>query len=189
MKSELEHKLCKRFPWLYAGYGGSIESEGLHFGLQHGDGWFNIIWMLSLALEEEYKKLYPWHKRLYHRIYMRIPIEWIHAWNDLMKKQPLWFQKKTDFGHLPRFYNYNWRPNYPRASQIKEKYGTLRYYMTCETDEMSKYIGLAEGLSSEVCEQCGKWGKTRGEYWLYTACEDHSKPEDLSDSEKEALSD
>jgi len=57
-----------------------------------------------------------------------------------------------------------------RASQIKEKYGTLRFYMTSETDAMSTIIDKATSQSSKTCESCGKPGKLRGSGWLFTRC-------------------
>lgn len=65
--------------------------------------------------------------------------------------------------------------NIPVASQVKEKYGTLRFYINSGTDEAYKIIEEAEKKSSEVCEFCGKEGKLRGGSWLYTACDEHSK--------------
>lgn len=62
--------------------------------------------------------------------------------------------------------------NRVRASQVKEKYATLRFYMTCETDEMSYLIGEAEHKSAITCEQCGAKGRVRGDGWYYTACDD-----------------
>jgi len=59
---------------------------------------------------------------------------------------------------------------YPCASQVKEKYGTLRFYMTCETGEMSAIIEKAERQSARTCETCGRPGKIRGKYWLSTRC-------------------
>lgn len=56
--------------------------------------------------------------------------------------------------------------------QIKEKFGTLRFYTTYETDEVFELIRKAEKLSESTCENCGKEGKTqqiRG--WYFTACE------------------
>ena len=58
------------------------------------------------------------------------------------------------------------------AVQIKEKYGTLRYYMSCETDEISELIREAEALSSQTCERCGKFGKMRGKHWYEVRCDD-----------------
>lgn len=62
----------------------------------------------------------------------------------------------------------------PRASQIKEKFGTLRFYMTCTTDEMDKITNEAENKSEVTCEQCGEKGElaTTGG-WLMTRCKKH----------------
>jgi hypothetical protein len=61
----------------------------------------------------------------------------------------------------------------PRAAQVKEKFGTLRFCMTSETEEMSAWIQEAEDESAETCETCGAPGKLRGKGWLYTACDEH----------------
>jgi hypothetical protein len=66
----------------------------------------------------------------------------------------------------------------PRFSQVKEKFGTLRIYLTSGTDEMYKITDKAEKKSEKVCETCGRPGKLRGMFWLYTACFKHAKPED-----------
>lgn len=58
------------------------------------------------------------------------------------------------------------------AVQIKEKYGTLRFYMSCETDEMMRLIHEAEALSSQTCENCGAFAKMRGTKWFEVKCDD-----------------
>lgn len=57
------------------------------------------------------------------------------------------------------------------AVQVREKYGTLRFYMGCETDEISELISDAEALSSQTCECCGDVGKMRGTYWSEVRCD------------------
>ena len=60
----------------------------------------------------------------------------------------------------------------PRAIQVKEKYGTLRFYITTGTDEMFDIIEEAETKSADICENCGKPGKMRSDgYWLSTQCD------------------
>ncbi len=59
----------------------------------------------------------------------------------------------------------------PCASQVKEKFGTLRFYMTAETNAMSKAIQHAETRSSKECEQCGQPGIVNGKFWLQCLCE------------------
>lgn len=64
----------------------------------------------------------------------------------------------------------------PCASQVKEKFGTLRFYMTSETDEMWEWIRTAEAQSAKTCEECGAPGQVRSvKWWLSCACEEHSK--------------
>ena len=63
-----------------------------------------------------------------------------------------------------------WEYGYYRASQIKEKYGTLRFYLSGGTDEMYAITDEAEKKSTKTCENCGKPGKLRGKGWYYTRC-------------------
>ena len=60
-----------------------------------------------------------------------------------------------------------------QASQVKEKYGTLRFYLSRATDVMWKAVEEAEEKSETTCETCGKPGSIRGRSWIYTACEEH----------------
>lgn len=60
--------------------------------------------------------------------------------------------------------------DFPRASQVKEKFGTMRFYMTMETDEMSKIIDEVERKSGETCEECGNPGELRRDGWWITLC-------------------
>jgi len=64
----------------------------------------------------------------------------------------------------------------PRASQVKEKFGGLCFYMTSATDEMWDLIHKTETQSYETCETCGKPGEERGGGWIITHCDDcHEK--------------
>lgn len=63
-------------------------------------------------------------------------------------------------------------PYYPMASQVKEKFGRLHFYMTFATEEMWNLIEEAEELSTHVCEFCGDSGETRDTSWIRTLCDD-----------------
>lgn len=67
---------------------------------------------------------------------------------------------------------------HPRASDIKEKYGTLRFYLSSGTDEMYAIVFAAEKKSTKVCEQCGQPGKMRGRNWYYVSCKKHVREEE-----------
>lgn len=59
------------------------------------------------------------------------------------------------------------------AVQVKEKCGTLRYYMSTYTDKISDLIEQAETASATICERCGATGSLiRSNHgWLQTLCE------------------
>lgn len=62
------------------------------------------------------------------------------------------------------------------ASQVKEKYGSLRFYMCSSTDEMEDLISEAEKESTKTCEYCGKPGTIDyDQTWLSCLCEDCKK--------------
>jgi hypothetical protein len=69
----------------------------------------------------------------------------------------------------------NGAKNYPRAFQVKEKFGGLRFYMTHATEEMYDLIEEAENKSYTICEQCGKPGEERGGSWILSLCDECDK--------------
>ena len=56
------------------------------------------------------------------------------------------------------------------ATQIKEKYGTLRFYVDFANDEVYDLIDKAEEESISICEECGEIGQMTGTTWLKTLC-------------------
>jgi hypothetical protein len=78
------------------------------------------------------------------------------------------------------------------AAQVKEKFGTLRFYLDFnETEEAKKEDGstwydivhsiirATENRSEVTCEDCGKRGQTKSHGgWYATLCEEHSKAYD-----------
>lgn len=61
------------------------------------------------------------------------------------------------------------------AVQIKEKFGTLRFYMNQETPFISGAIDLADSMSSSICEECGLPGRSTNKGWIKVLCEEHEK--------------
>jgi hypothetical protein len=58
------------------------------------------------------------------------------------------------------------------ASQVKEKFGTLRFYLESGSDKAYAFIDEAEKLSSKTCEACGAPGSMRARFWLRTLCDE-----------------
>lgn len=61
------------------------------------------------------------------------------------------------------------------ATQIKEKFGGLRFYVNSATDEQYALIDAAEVLADETCEECGAPGIKRNEGWIKTLCDEHAQ--------------
>ena len=61
------------------------------------------------------------------------------------------------------------------AVQVKEKFGTLRFYADGGDDRTDGMISMAEAMSAVTCETCGSPGEIRGRSWFYTACDFHAK--------------
>ena len=66
----------------------------------------------------------------------------------------------------------------PKATQVKEKYGTLSFYIDHADEPVYNFIQFAESMSARVCEECGAPAKLQGKGWYYTACEAHTKEEE-----------
>lgn len=92
------------------------------------------------------------------------------------KLEPLFIiAKETD----PKGYE----AGYYRTVQLKEKFGTGRWYLSGGTDEMQDIVSNWENETEHICETCGKLGSLRGRGWYYTACIDHTKKQDLESLE------
>lgn len=132
MDDVMQRKLQIRFPVLYRDIG-NIETC-MRFGLEVGDGWFDLLWKLSEDLE-------------------------------------------------------NLDPSLV-TSQVKEKFGTLRFYladtdlaMRHEAGEVFSFapqakdervrarISLAEEQSASVCQKCGAPGRMRNGGYVYVSCD------------------
>ena len=69
----------------------------------------------------------------------------------------------------------------PTCAQLKEKFGTLRFYMDPSPDDHSQedrdrfheLIQRAEHASSVTCDVCGLSGKMLHDGWIRVRCEEH----------------
>lgn len=68
-----------------------------------------------------------------------------------------------------------------RVAQVKEKFGTLRFYVDhdyeCEDcsvmDEWRIVEQVLELSSNKTCEVCGRYGRSRSGGWVKTLCDEH----------------
>jgi hypothetical protein len=61
------------------------------------------------------------------------------------------------------------------AQQVKEKFGTLRFYYNGGDDVIDGMVRMAESWSAVACEECGAPGTQNSRGWIKTLCETHRK--------------
>jgi RNA polymerase-binding transcription factor DksA len=191
MKKELDEKLTRAFPLLYANRRGDKRSTAMYWGFACGDGWFDIIWNLSEKLEPIIKNLIKENpnlscescgceKRRHHGSATASPGKCL-----AIHKDP--FSEDEPPGNYWACFCDSYRSSHPKAAQVKEKFGGLRFYMTSENDEIRKLISEAEALSYETCEECGKPGEERDTRWIRTLCDHcHNNWEEIKKKKWEA---
>ena len=59
------------------------------------------------------------------------------------------------------------------AVQVKEKFGTLRFYYDGGDHVTQGIVMMAESLSAVTCEQCGAPGQPDTRGWVKTLCDKH----------------
>lgn len=65
-------------------------------------------------------------------------------------------------------------PEHFYVVQCKEKFGGLRFYITCAPKEVHNMIDEAALKSYTICEKCGAPGKLRDDLdWWLTLCDKH----------------
>ena len=60
------------------------------------------------------------------------------------------------------------------AVQVKEKFGSLRFYVEGGDDYIDGLISMAESISLNTCSECGEKSikNKTGRGWIYTLCKD-----------------
>lgn len=58
------------------------------------------------------------------------------------------------------------------VKQVKEKFGTLRFYYEGGDNVIESYVAMAESLSAFICEECGLCDPSIGQttIWIRTLC-------------------
>ena len=130
-----------------------------------GDGWFDIIDLLCNNIQ------YHIDNTVRQRQYA---IEWNKDVND---PDYDWSVKasyiKREEREVPELVEQ------VVATQIKEKFGTLRFYYDGGDDYIHGLDSMAASMTSRICEECGKPGKIREGGWLKTLCDEHAQEREM----------
>jgi hypothetical protein len=72
------------------------------------------------------------------------------------------------------------------ATQIKEKFGTLRFYYSGGDDYIRGLESMAASMTSRTCEECGSPGTSRStkkQRWVRVLCEKHAEEQGYIEDE------
>jgi hypothetical protein len=147
MKREHDEELCKKYPKIFKDRHASMRTTAMCWGFAVGDGWFKIIdnacWLVQQHID---------HERSTRARILR----------KKRNKEPLFdWEVETLLKDAT---------TQTVATQIKEKFGTLRFYYRGGDDYVDGVISMAESMSAVTCEQCGNPGKRNGGGWLTVLC-------------------
>jgi hypothetical protein len=189
MKQELDKLLCVKYPKMMVNRNKSMQETCMCWGFECGDGWFNILNQLMGNIQHhiDWKDKQREYARKYNEMATQAKAGNFDLFEESMKDTVnLEYKEKRlaeivagDFRKVPE--------SIPQVTldQVKEKFGTLRFYYTGGDDEISGMVRMAESMSGVTCEECGNPGERRGSGWIYTACDTHTKPEHLDSNEEE----
>lgn len=192
MSPELDKKLVETYPKIFANRYGDMKTTAMCWGFDCGDGWYWLIDALCSNLQwntdnnnKQYviknkflRKFLPF---LYNTL-QKLP----GKYNLKRKKQinPLVIIRSFLLGLVfewrrSREFTYIESGRYPQvvASQVKEKFGGLRFYVEGASNVQHAVINWTESLSYRTCENCGSTkniGSTQG--WYKTLCEECHDP-------------
>ena len=155
MREELDKQLCEKYPKMMVNRNKSMMETCMCWGFDCGDGWYNILNHLMGSIQHHI----DWKEKQHN---------WAVEWN---KEHPNELREVPDL--VPQV----------TLDQVKEKFGTLRFYYTGGDDYISGMVSLAESLTAVTCEGCGNPGERRGGGWIHTYCNSCEEARELERSQ------
>jgi hypothetical protein len=167
MNRHYQNYLFKKYPALYKEHTLPMSETCMCWGVTCGDGWFNLINQLSefLCSDWIYEK-YTYDRMVTNLGQLLYPGSPESDFNPIITTELIAAVKvRMDDAEL----------SIPVARQVKEKFGTLRFYVSNATEEQYSAIQFAEYQSKMICEVCGARGTVGGRGWISTRCIKHRK--------------
>lgn len=188
MKKELDELLCSKYPRIFRDRHANMRTTAMCWGFEIGDGWFNIINHACNRIQSHIDHSRKTRARalVYNRALTRAlrgdlrNLERFHSFRG----------KFTEYGRQnverdlanPKFMNVPDAVTQVVAVQIKEKWGSLRFYTYGGDSYTHGIIDLAESLSEVTCEECGSPGKIYTDGWHVALCSQHAEEQKRTDN-------
>jgi len=175
MRQELDSLLCEKYPKMMVNRNLPMTETCMCWGFDCGDGWYNILNQLMGNIQHhiDWKEKQRVGAIKYNEMAAQAKAGNFELFEEDMKALPNDEYKEKrlaeivagDFRTVPE--------SIPQVTldQVKEKFGTLRFYYSGGDDYISGMVTLAEAMSGTTCEGCGNPGERRGGGWVHTYCE------------------
>ena len=174
MKQELDTLLCEKYPKMMVNRNKDMKETCMCWGFECGDGWFNILNQLMSQIQHhiDWKEKQRAGAIKYNEMAAQAKAGNFDLFEETMKALPNDEYKEKrlaeivagDFRQLPE--------SIPQVTldQVKEKFGTLRFYYSGGDDIIDGMVRMAESMTGVTCEECGNVGERRGGGWVHTYC-------------------
>jgi len=174
MKLELDKLLCEKYPKMMVNRNKNMQETCMCWGFECGDGWYNILDQLMGNIQHhiDWKEKQRAGAIKYNEMAAQAKAGNFDLFEETMKALPNDEYKEKrlaeivagDFRQLPE--------SIPQVTldQVKEKFGTLRFYYSGGDDIINGMVRMAESMTGVTCEECGNVGERRGGGWVHTYC-------------------
>ena len=174
MKQELDELLCTKYPKMMVNRNKNMQETCMCWGFECGDGWFNILDQLMSQIQHhiDWKEKQRAGAIKYNEMATQAKAGNFDLFEATMKALPDDEYKEKRLGEIVAGDFRQVPESIPQVTldQVKEKFGTLRFYYTGGDDYISGMVSLAESMSAVTCENCGNPGSCRGGGWVHTYC-------------------
>ena len=175
MKQELDKLLCEKYPKMMVNRNKNMQETCMCWGFECGDGWYNILNQLMGSIQHHIdwrEKQRKWAIE-YNEMAAQAKAGNFDLFEATMKATPTDEYKEKrlaeivagDFRTVPESIAQ------VTLDQVKEKFGTLRFYYSGGDDYISGLVSMAESMTGVTCEECGNPGTSRGGGWIHVYCE------------------
>ena len=177
MKRELDEYLCKVYPKMMVNREKPMTETAMCWGFDCGDGWFQILNQLMgniqhhIDWKERQREVAIKFNQMSEQLKAGDSTLFDEEYKDMINQE---YKEKRRQELIDR---------YPivipetitqvTLDQVKEKFGTLRFYYSGGDDYIRGLVSMAESMSGVTCETCGKPGTSTGGGWIKTACKEH----------------
>jgi hypothetical protein len=157
MSPDLDKQLCDKYPKIFANRYKSPQESCLAFGIECGDGWYDIIdhlcdsassmWTTSFEVDKEDAIKLAVEKNSFGGYFVEVPAPQMVA-----------SQVKEKFGTLRFYYHLDFEPNIVELNNIG-KYPDLSKIVDRYYSYFDGMVHMAEAMSARTCEMSGQKGE------------------------------